>query len=127
MRYGFNSDKFVNSYLPAVLRLTNRVKLFQSFLKPVENLVADFNSFRQEIIFKTKYSCQQKSLTALLNKKFDDTHSRIRIVTASDIKPIWYSYNSNEINPNPAFSFNQIKDWVDYYRFSSLNFIFQVV
>ncbi len=165
MRYSLNIDRFVKQILPFILRKVNRVKLFQSILKPIEILVNGFNNFRIDILFKTQYSSQQKSLKALLNKKFDSLHERITIVTANDLKPVYYSYDSGEVNPSlaysygsgevnphPKFSYNstelanpfsfivripvdcntdeiktQIKGWVDYYRFSSMNFIFQVI
>lgn len=165
MRFSLNIERFVNQILPFILRKGNRVKLFQSLLKPVQTLFNEFMAFRAEVIFKTKYSSQQKSLSALLNKKFDGVHRRIRIITATDLKTVFYRYNSDEVNPAPAYSFNsdeanpflkfsynsnelnnpyrfivripadcntneikaQIKSWVDYYRFSSMNFIFQVI
>jgi hypothetical protein len=64
-----------------------------------QSIIDDFNSFRSEMDFKTKYSSEQLSLQTLLNKLFDPTLERIRIETTSDIKPLYYQFNSAEPAP----------------------------
>lgn len=61
-----------------------------------KNLLNDFETFRNEIDLKTQYSSEQLSLQTLLNNLFDSTLQRIRIETTSDIKPLYFQFNSNE-------------------------------
>jgi hypothetical protein len=119
MKYGFNLNKLVDLLLPFWLRKPNRVKLYISLMEPVRSLYNEFIEFKREVDFKTQYSCQQKSLESLLNKKFDPVLKRIKIITSSDLKEIYYSFNSGEVNPSlihgkfssevistPRYSFN---------------------
>lgn len=80
------------------------MKLYLSLLEPTRTLYNEFIEFKREVDFKTQYSCQQKSLESLLNKKFDPVLKRIKIITSSDLKEIYYSFNSGEVNPSLIYS-----------------------
>lgn len=104
MKYSFNLQKLVNLILPFWIRKPNRVKLFISIFWPLQSLFNEFADFKTEMDFRTQYNCQQKSLESLLNKRYDPVLKRIRIITTSDLKAIYYSFNSTEINPNLGYS-----------------------
>jgi len=105
MNYKFNVDKWVEAILPSVLMLNNRLKILQAHLKPLQTLTNEFNLLRDGINFKTKYNCQQKVLAALLNRLFDPVHKRIRIITSSDVKGLYYQFYASEINPDIKYSY----------------------
>lgn len=96
MKYKFDVNKWIRLILSNVLKKPNRLKWMDAISTAFKTLLNEFENFRNEIDLKTQYSSEQLSLQTLLNNLFDSTLQRIRIETTSDIKPIYFQYNSDE-------------------------------
>lgn len=96
MKYNFDINKFLRLVLSSVLKTTNRLKWMDSISVSFKNLLNEFETFRNDIDLRTQYSSEQLVLQTLLNNLFDSTLQRIIIETTSDIKPLYYSFNSGE-------------------------------
>jgi len=146
MNYILNLNKWVRLILPFILKTTNRLIWFDCILNPFKSILNEFESFRNEIDLKTQYSCEQLSLQTLLNNLFDPLLMRIRIQTNTDIEPAHYlndeslfygdeglyfpsgvgKHNFEVLIPgviNTPENLVKITAWVNYYKFSGLNFI----
>lgn len=92
MNYAFDIEKWLNLVLSYFYRKTNIIKFLKALLTGVQTTHTNFIAYRAEILFKASYSCQQKSLAALLNKIFaaDLGGELFSLQTTSDIKPKYY-------------------------------------
>jgi len=119
MNYNFDIVLWFKLILSPILKKVNRLKWMNAIGVSFQAIFDDFNSFRAEMDFKTKYSSEQLSLQTLLNKLFDPTLERIRIETTSDIKPVYYQYNSAEPAPYKYSSFSSEVTSADVTYFAS--------
>ena len=162
MRYTFNIEKWISQNIANSKRLPKNLKILKVLLSPISTVHAAFVQVRLDILFKVSYSCQQGSLTALLNRKFaqPDSLKVFRIETIDDLRKKYFFPDSDEVSiiyppvyvgkgseptVNPMYigsgkeyddstSFvlyvpielqakeNEIRAWVNYYRFVSKNF-----
>lgn len=96
--YDWDIVKWLNMYLPALLRAPKRMGILAAILGPLKQTISNsegtlwlqFADFREFVNLRTRYSIQQASLQALLNKLFDPDLKRIYLVTETDILSINY-------------------------------------
>lgn len=92
MIYTFEIEQFINLTIASRFRRLKVVKFLTALLSPLQTLYNNFIAYKDEITFKTNYSCQQRSLAALLNKIFaaEIGIKKFRIESFEDIKPKYY-------------------------------------
>lgn len=92
MNYSFDSEKWLNQVLGFHYRKFRLIKWLNAIIAPIQSLHNNFLLFRSDILFKKSYTCQQKSLAALLNRVFKDNlgGKYFNIVTTSEVKKKYY-------------------------------------
>jgi hypothetical protein len=93
MKYSWDANIWVRLVLPYIFKKPLLLNMFEVLLVPFQGLHTSFIAYRASVILRTNYSCQQGSLSILLNKIFaDDIGTKtFSIDTVSDIKPKYYA------------------------------------
>jgi hypothetical protein len=104
--YNWNINNWLNKILGRLWRRPQPLALLKSLLVPMQDLANELSGRSITWRFQVLYSSQQLALQSMLNKLFDPTLSRIRIVTVADLVPDTNIYHDSEFDPAQALIYH---------------------
>lgn len=104
--YSWDIESWINRRLHKKRRTVKHIAWLNALLSPLQTIANEFSSKCQEWDFRIKYSSQQKVLASLLNKIFDPSLARIRVVTITDLMPPVILYDDIE-NPDHPIVYDE--------------------
>jgi hypothetical protein len=108
--FSWNIKTWLSRFLFPRRRKPTPLALTWAILSPLQAIVDDFAARAIVWRFTVQYNSQQAVLASMLNKLFDPTDLRIRVVTTGDLTPPVVIFQDNEFDPQPDFIYHDGED-----------------
>lgn len=106
MNYSWDIREWIERFDWRLKAMAVHIAWIYALLKPIKDKHDELLLVNADIDLKVRYNSQQKVFAALLNKLFDDTLQRIRVVTGIDSHTPYYIYSVAD-GATPRFLYSE--------------------